>query len=153
MAANQKSSCTTTNLTVGDNEQKRTPVGRLSTDDPRTLSAEYGRKEAPATANGPTVSPAVASGTHTSDRANVSGMDCNPHSLPIVVKPAGFRTITGSTPGDHRAPNSGAGITDKFKNQGGPRTQMPGQRNSRNYNEDGKSFQSTVMTTGEEAGD
>jgi hypothetical protein len=42
--------------------------------------------------------------------------------------------------------------TDQFKNQGGPRSQMSGQQNSRNYNENGKAFKSTGNATDSDAG-
>jgi hypothetical protein len=153
MAANSRSSCTTTNLAVGDNEARRTPIGRPISDTPADLAAHAPAKLAPTTA-APAVAPATpASGVNNRDRGMVAQMNTNPHSLPINIKPVDRKTLAGSTPGDHRAPNTGAGVTDKFKVQGGPRTQMPGQRNSRNYNEDGKGFQSTpVNLSDSEAG-
>ena len=39
----------------------------------------------------------------------------------VTVKPVGRKTIEGSTPGDHRSPNTGGSTTDSFKNQAGPR--------------------------------
>src|SRR5690348_16953310 len=40
---------------------------------------------------------------------------------PVSVKNVDAKTIEGSHAGDHRAPNTGAGVTDSFKNQAGPR--------------------------------
>ena len=40
---------------------------------------------------------------------------------PVTVKDVDSNTIEGSHTGDHRAPNTGAGVTDSFKNQAGPR--------------------------------
>jgi hypothetical protein len=40
---------------------------------------------------------------------------------PVTVKQVDHKTITGSNPGDSRAPNTGATTTDAFKNQSGPR--------------------------------
>lgn len=37
------------------------------------------------------------------------------------TKPVDHKTTEGSTPGDFRAPNTGANTTDAFKNQAGPR--------------------------------
>lgn len=37
------------------------------------------------------------------------------------MKPVDSKTLTGSYPGDHRAPNTGETTTDQFKNQAGPR--------------------------------
>ena len=50
-----------------------------------------------------------------------SGMGCLSQVSVGVTKPVDAKTLAGSTPGDHRAPSTGAGITDQFKNQAGPR--------------------------------
>jgi len=154
MAANQKSSCTTTNLTVGDNEQKRTPVGRLGTDDPKTLSAEYGRKEADVTTSSPTAPATPASGANTRPAGMVSQMNCDPHTLGVVIRPVDRKTITGSTPGDHRSRpgDTAAASVRRVTDNGGPRQPMGQFKNSKNA-PDKPGFQSTVMTTGEETGD
>jgi hypothetical protein len=41
---------------------------------------------------------------------------------------------------------------DAFTNPGGPREQMSGQRDSKNYNEDGTAFKSTSNSPDSEAG-
>jgi hypothetical protein len=51
-----------------------------------------------------------------------SGMNVGAQVIPINVKTGeGVKTIEGGFPGDHRAPSTGAGITDAFKTQNGPR--------------------------------
>jgi hypothetical protein len=45
----------------------------------------------------------------------------NSELRPVTVKDVGSKTLEGSHAGDHRAPNTGATITDAFKNQAGPR--------------------------------
>ena len=61
--------------------------------------------------------------TGTKGSSVTSGMNVGQNSAvtPVSVKPVDRRTIEGSTPGDHRAPSTGAGITDSFKTQNGPR--------------------------------
>jgi hypothetical protein len=58
--------------------------------------------------------PEVTSGT-------TSGMTVSSQVSVGFTKPVGRKTIEGSTPGDHRAPNTGGSTTDQFKNQAGPR--------------------------------
>jgi hypothetical protein len=38
-----------------------------------------------------------------------------------IAKQTNHNALVGSNQGDHRAPNSGAGTTDSFKSQAGPR--------------------------------
>lgn len=45
----------------------------------------------------------------------------NSEVRPVVVKQVDHNALIGSNRGDHRAPNTGAGVTDSFKNQAGPR--------------------------------
>jgi hypothetical protein len=61
-------------------------------------------------------------GTGTKSSTVTSGMNVGSQVTVGKVKTGeGVKTIEGSFPGDHRAPNTGAGITDSFKNQNGPR--------------------------------
>jgi len=71
-----------------------------------------------------------------------------------VAKQTSHRALAGTFAGqDFRAPNTGAGITDKFKTQGGPRDQMPGQKNSKYSHEDkGAGFESTAPGLDSDAG-
>jgi trimethylamine:corrinoid methyltransferase-like protein len=96
-----KTSCTTTGVNVADTESARVAIGR-----PETL--ETVARLAPA--------------AH-SDSVN-SGMNSQPQISAPVAKPTGRITLEGSTPGDHRSPNSGAGVTDEFKSQAGPRGEI-----------------------------
>ena len=64
----------------------------------------------------------VQAGSPSADSIN-SGMTVS-NPVVITVKPVDRKTITGSTPGDHRAPNTGAGITDQFKTPPGPRDRV-----------------------------
>jgi hypothetical protein len=50
-----------------------------------------------------------------------SGMNVGAQVTPISVKDVGSKTLEGSHAGDHRSPSTGAGITDSFKVQNGPR--------------------------------
>ncbi len=59
--------------------------------------------------------------TGTKGSTTTSGMNVGSQVTPITVKDVGSKTLEGSHAGDHRAPNTGAGITDSFKNQAGPR--------------------------------
>lgn len=49
---------------------------------------------------------------------------------PVMVTPVDRKTLTGSTPGDFRSANTGAGVTDQFKNQAGPRGETTDTPNS-----------------------
>ncbi len=107
----------------GDSKgQPRTPIGRPLADNPATLAAA-----SPAKLTADTGSPAVITGTQNSELR------------PVVIKPVDFLTITGSYAGDHRSQAAPAVLPDNPS----PREQMAGQRDSRNYNENGKAFKST----------
>jgi hypothetical protein len=67
------------------------------------------------------------------------------------IKPVDSKTLGGSYPGDHRVPAAPVNM-DAFTNPGGPREQMSGQRDSKNYNEDGTAFKSTSNSPDSEAG-
>jgi len=155
MAANNRSSCTTTGMRVGDSEQSRTPIGRPIPDSPADLAAASPAKLAPDTQRSSAVSPAVASGQANRDRSLTNGMSCNSGTLSsVTAKPVDFKTVAGSYPGDHR--NRPGDVVkrslDACTDNGGPRKPMGQFKNSRNA-PDKPGFQSTVMTTGEEAGD
>ncbi len=115
---------TTTNLQVNDNEFTRTPVA-TSVPTPSAVEAEGVRQEsAPAQSN-------INSGIN----ANVQ------RDVVISVKEVDSKVLQGSHGvGDHRATARPAVLPDNP----GPREQMHGQRDSRNYNENGKSFVSTL---------
>lgn len=68
-----------------------------------------------------------------------SGMACGSPVTVGPIKPVDRKTLEGSTPGDFRSQAAPAVLP----NQPGPREQMAGQRDSRNYNENGKAFKST----------
>lgn len=127
--SNERSSTVTTGMQVGDTEQTRIPIGRDVMD--RTNPSQ------PAIAGGSTLP-----GSPSSDSIN-SGMSIGSQIVLGAIKPVDRRTITGSTPGDFRAPNTGAGITDQFMNAPGPRDparQFVGSKNET----DPPGFQSTV---------
>ena len=117
-------SCTTTNLKVGDNEQNRTPILAPVTDNPDRLGVHANN---PGAANTGTIN---------------SGLSCGSQIPPIVVKPVDRKTITGSIPGDHRAQGAPIDMAS-IANPPAPREQMRGQQNSRYSNENGKGFTST----------
>ncbi len=91
---------------------------------------------------------AAAQGKKFTANPELSSMGEAFQPAPIVVKPVDFKTITGSYAGDHRAEASPA----QLPNQPNPRQQMEGQRDSRNYNENGKAFKSTPTGLDSEAG-
>jgi len=142
------------NLNV-NGDHSRVQIGRLNSDDPRVLSAQYGRKEAPPTEGAPTSPAKAASGENTRPVGMVSQMTCDGAQLDnVVARPVDRKTITGSTPGDWRSrPGDTARASlDRVSDNGGPRKPMGQFRNSKNA-PDKPGFQSTVLTTGEEAGD
>ncbi|MGA9932227.1 MAG: hypothetical protein WBQ13_14875 [Terriglobales bacterium] len=125
--------------------QPRIQPGRAIPDSPASLATA-----APARLPG--------SGDPLSDSVN-SGMSVGSQLPAPIAKSVDARDVSAdfnfgraSHPGDSRAPNTGAGVTDQFKTQGGPRTQQPGQQNSKFYREDGKGFQSTSNSPDSDAG-
>jgi hypothetical protein len=125
-------SCTTTGLAVNDSEANRTPIGRPLADNPATLAAASPARLTPDAGLPYTVGSQVSVGP---------------------IKPVDRKTITGSYPGDSRSSGDSAkAAMDHIANVGGPRTQMAGQQNSRNYNENGKAFKSTSNPPDSEAG-
>lgn len=129
----RNTSATTTGLQVNDTEGSRTPIGRPIPNSPADLAAASPAKlPADASGNCYTVGSQVTVGT---------------------IKPVDRRTIQGSTPGDFRSSGDSVKATmDQIKNPPSPREQMRGQRDSRNYNENGKAFQSTSNSQDSEAG-
>ncbi len=126
----RNTSCTTTGLTVGDDIANR--IATQVTDEANAASA--GTKP---TASSPDLSPMGEASQPT----------------PIVVKPVDRKTITGSTPGDHRSGGDSAkAAIDQIKNSPAPREQMRGQQNSQHYNENGKGFKSTENVSDSDAG-
>jgi hypothetical protein len=121
-------SCTTTGIRVGDNETSRTPIGGEIPDTPQSLAAD---------------SPAKLPGASGSDSIN-SGFTCGSQLPTLVTQPVDRRTLAGSTPGDFRQSGDSARASmDQIANPPNPRAQMRGQRNSKNYAEDGSH---TVVT-------
>jgi hypothetical protein len=122
-----KTSCTTTSVNVADTPASRTPIGREIPDTPASLAAVAPAKLAPA---------AGSTGIN-------SGMNVQTQVPATSAKDVDSTVICGS----HKSSSddvSSKFSTDQFKNQGGPRSQMPGQQNSRSYDESGKAFKSTV---------
>ena len=118
----------------GDSKgQPRTPIGRPLADNPATLAAASPAKLTPDAGTSPyTVGSQVNVGP---------------------IKPVDRKTIQGSYPGDSRSSGDSAkAAMDAIANNGGPRTQMHGQQDSRNYNENGKAFQSTSNSPDSDAG-
>ncbi len=105
------------------------PIGREIADNPASLAA---------------ASPAKLASSPSADSIN-SGMASSQNSevRPVTVVPVDRKTICGSTAGDHRKPVRD-GVTDALRQASGsdkgPRSQMAGQKNSRNFSEDGKGF-------------
>jgi hypothetical protein len=58
-----------------------------------------------------------------SDSLN-SGFTVGSQVSPVVVKQVDHNALVGSNQGDHRSPNTGAGVTDFAKNAPGPRDQV-----------------------------
>ena len=52
---------------------------------------------------------------------NMSGMTVGSQVVVGAVKSVDAKVIEGSHQGTFRAPNTGAGVTDQFKDQAGPR--------------------------------
>jgi hypothetical protein len=128
MSSNSPSS-TTTSINVADTPAFRTAIGRDIADNPASLAAASPARLAPAVS---------------ADSINF-GLNVGSQVVVGPIKPMDCKTITGSNPGDHRIPAKD-GVTaaiDAIKNQGGPRSQMPGQQNSRSYDESGRAFKST----------
>jgi hypothetical protein len=72
--------------------------------------------------NPPAIEAATTNLRKPTGSTTTSGMNVTSSVTPISVKTgAGVKTIEGSFPGDHRTPSTGAGITDSFKTQNGPR--------------------------------
>jgi hypothetical protein len=133
MSNTRNTSATTTGLTVGDNEASRTPIGRPLADNPATLAAASPAKLTP--------------------DAGTSPYTATSQVGPITVKPVDRRTLQGSYPGDSRVSGDTAkNAVDQIANTGGPRTQMRGQQDSRNYNESGAAFKSTSNSPDSDAG-
>jgi hypothetical protein len=126
----RNTSCTTTGLGVSD-----TRVNRIATQvTDEANAASEGTKP-------------------TASSADLSPMGEASQPTPIVVKPVDRKTITGSTPGDSRSSGDSAkAAIDQIKNPPSPREQMRGQKNSRNYNENGKGFKSTSNSPDSDAG-
>ena len=128
MSANQKTSVTTTGLKVGDSEVSRHPTqtdadGNAASDGKQMPASRYAGKP---------------------DSINTGIAASQPSELrPVTVQPVDRRTIEGSTPGDFckNVSHSGDAAMAKIANPPGPREGMRGQRNSRSYDENGKSFQ------------
>lgn len=118
------SSCTTTGLQVHDNNANRVAVQNAA--------------DAAVAAKGQT------------PKVNTDLSVLGEASQPVVgpIKPVDFKTITGSYAGDHRAEAAPAVIPA----QPSPRQQMEGQRDSKNYNENGKAFKSTPTGLDSESG-
>jgi len=57
--------------------------------------------------------------------ADVNAMAEQSQPSPIVVKQTDHLAIEGANKGEHRAPNTGANVTDAFKSQPAPRSPNP----------------------------
>jgi hypothetical protein len=117
-------SSTTSSMNVADTPATRAQIGREIPDSPASLAA---------------VAPAkLTTDPATSPYTVGSQVTVGP------IKPVDRKTITGSYPGDSRSSGDTAKATmDAIANPPAPRSQMRGQQDSRNYNENGKAFQST----------
>lgn len=127
-------SSTTSSMNIADTPASRTPIGREIPDSPAALAAQAPAKLAP------------ASGT----QAVLPGSQ-NSQMTAVTVKRVDCTVLqgSGSTSSDDVSKNFS---TDQFKNASGPRTQMQGQQDSRNYNENGKAFKSTSNSPDSDAG-
>jgi hypothetical protein len=138
----QTMSTPTSSTLNGDGKgQTRPVIGREIPDNPASLAAEAPARLTPAPS-----SDSINSGmTVTTTQAEIGSP---------VAKQTSHKALEGSFAGqDFRAPNKGAGVTDQFKNQSGPREQMPGQKNSKYSSEDkGAGFQSTAPGLDSDAG-
>jgi hypothetical protein len=136
MPTNSPSS-TTTSMNVNDSPAVRTAIGREIADTPAALAAVAPARLAPAVG-----STGINSGMNTQTQVPASA---------VVIRDVDSTVITGS----HKSASDDVSknfSTDAFKNQGGPRSQMPGQQNSRNYNENGRAFKSTSNSPDSDAG-
>ena len=127
-------SSTTTSMNIADTPASRTPVGREIPDSPATLAAQAPARLTPAAV----------------DAGGMGG--CQNSQVPtLTVKRVDATVIqgSGSTSSDDV---SGKFSTDQFKSQGGPRQQVAGSRDSRNYDENGKAFKSTSNSPDSDAG-
>jgi hypothetical protein len=81
-----------------------------------------------------------------------SGFSVGASVIPVVVKQTGFKDLKSGA--DHRggSPDTVKASIDQIANNGGPRSQMKGQRNSKNYNENGKAFRSTNNSPDSDSG-
>lgn len=123
-------SCTTTGINCHDHEVTRTQK------DAEPNAASQGKRYLPAsdsTKSGMVCSSPVSLGpVKTVDATDIrfDSREANVDSVGDVVKSS----------------------MDAIKNASGPRTQMPGQRDSRNYNENGKTFKSTSNSPDSDTG-
>jgi hypothetical protein len=129
----RNTSATTSSMNISDTPAARAAIGREIPDSPASLSA--------ASLARLTTDPATSPYTTTSQ---------------VVVgpiRPVDRKTVTGSYPGDSRSSGDTAkAAMDQIANVGGPRTQMKGQQDSRNYNENGKTFKSTSNSPDSDSG-
>lgn len=135
---NSKSSPTTTGMRVHDDENNRHPQLH-----------EMSESEATAAGEKP-----LQKDTYRAHTIN-EGIACddwkNSVGGPVTIKPVDRKTIEGSTPGDFRKSGDTAKPSvDAIAGLGGPRTQMPGQRDSKNYVENGKNFRPTANAVEEQ---
>jgi hypothetical protein len=81
-----------------------------------------------------------------------SGFACSASVLPITVKKTDFKDL--KTGADYRpgSPDTVKSSMDQIADNGGPRSQMKGQRNSKNYSENGKAFRSTSNSPDSDSG-
>lgn len=135
MSFNGRGSTTTTNMAVGDSEAARIATQRAAMTESEAASA--GEKMPPASKY---AKPGIMHGLAAEQPTELT---------PVHVQPVGFRTLEGSTPGDHR--NNVSGVVDaamsKIANPPGPREQMRGQRNSKFSHEDEPGFKSFAGNT------
>jgi len=91
-------------------------------------------------------------GSTSTDSIN-SGLNTQTQVPAPLAKPIDRQTITGSTPGNfNKSGDTAKAAMDQIANPPAPREQMRGQQNSRNYNEQGKGFQSTSDSSDSDAG-
>jgi hypothetical protein len=84
----------------------------------------------------------IPSGSATEPTIN-SGMTVAASVLPVSVKQTGFRDLKNGADYRPGSQDTAKSSIAEISNNGGPREQMQGQRNSRNYSENGKAFRST----------
>jgi hypothetical protein len=127
-------SSTTSSMNVSDSPAARAAIGREIPDNPASLAA---------------ASPARL----TPDAGNASGMNGSQNSAvpTVTIRRVDCTVIqgSGSTSSDDVSKSVS---TDQFKNASGPRQQMQGQQDSRNYVENGKAFKSTPTGLDSDAG-